>query len=266
MRLAWINEKGGTLKTTLATHSAVYLAAFMGEPTLLIDMDPQGQAGKCLGFTADGSDATTRDVLAGETKIAQAAIATGIDGLQLLRSDKSLALGSDQLARRSDGHKILRSALAGQRQWAHVVIDSPPSIGFLTRNILAAATDVCIPVNLSYLSLDGAAELVRTVEQAREELDNRSLRVFRVVPTLYRQTRLAQAVLDKLQENFGSRCANTRIGISVKVDEAQSWGQTIWEYAPSSPAAENFLMLMTELFGAPRRDGYAILRARKRQG
>jgi len=260
MQLAWINEKGGTLKTTLAVHSAVYLAVFRKEPTVLLDLDPQGQSGKTLGLQRRLDAPGIRELLLGEVKLADAVTASGRPELDLVCAEKSLADVPEILAGRNDAYQRLKIALHRQRKYRNVVIDSPPSLGILTRNILAAASDVIIPVSLSFLSLDGAAEIVQTIEATREELGNPQLKVTHVVPTLYRRTRLADAVLGKLQEHFGKRCLKTRIGISVKVDEAQSWGKTIWEYAPRSSAAATMTEVMSELFGRPRADGIAALR------
>jgi len=170
----------------------------------------------------------------------------------VVRAEKSLAGVPEILAGGADAELRLREALRGQRRYRYVVVDSPPSLGILTRNILAAVEDVLLPVNLSFLSLDGAAEIVQTVSAARSELDNPKLRVARVVPTLYRRTRMADAVLAKLREHFGRLCLETRIGVSVKIDEAQSWGKTIWENSPRSKAAATMTAVMSELFGAPK--------------
>lgn len=260
MRIAWINEKGGTLKTTLAVHSAVYLSVFRTETTLLIDMDPQGQSGKTLGLPARMEAPNVRDLLLGDVNLAGAVTASGRPGLDVVRAEKSLSEVPELLAGRDDAYLRLKEALKGQRKYRNVVIDSPPGLGILTRNILGATSEVIIPVNLSFLSLDGAAEILQTVETVREELANPKLQVTHVVPTLYRRTRLAHAVLEKLQEHFGKMCLKTRIGVSVKVDEAQSWGKTIWEYAPRSKASDTMMAVMTELYGKPRVDGIAILR------
>lgn len=260
MRYAWINEKGGTLKTTLAVHSAVYLSVFRQEKTLLIDMDPQGQAGKTLGLPARMDPPGIRELLLGEAVLKQCITPTERPALDIIRSEKSLADVPEILARTDEPYSRLREALQGRSSWKNIVFDAPPSLSILTSNILAAATDVMLPVNLSFLSLDGAAEIEQTVEAARVDLNNPKINVRRVVPTLYRRTRLAQAVLERLQDHFGKRCLSTRIGVSVKVDEAQSWGKTIWEYAPRSVASVTFLAVMEELYGKPRVDGFAILK------
>lgn len=260
MRYAWINEKGGTLKTTLAVHSAVYLAVFRQEKTLLIDMDPQGQSGKTLGLAARMETPGIRELLLGEREGRDCISEGGRTRLGVIRAEKSLSEVPEILAGAANPYYRLRNSLVQLRGWKNVVIDSPPSLGILTRNILAAADEVLLPVNLSFLSLDGAAEIVQTVESARTELENPKLKVRKVIPTLYRRTRLANAVLERLQNHFGDRCLQTRIGVSVQVDEAQSWGKTIWEYAPRSTASQVFLAVMEELYGQPRVDGLAMLK------
>jgi chromosome partitioning protein len=263
VKIAWINEKGGTLKTTLATHSAVFFAAFRGENTLLIDMDPQGQAGKSLGYVADDGP-TISDVLLGDADLQDAILETSIPNLYLLPADKSLADVPGRLYGQADVNGRLKKLLISQRKYKNVVIDSPPSIGVLTRNILSYVQAAYIPVNLSFLSLDGAAEMVQTIVASRKELGNNKLKVGKVVPTLYRRTKLANAVLERLEQHFGDDCAQTRIGVSVKVDEAQSWGRTIWQHAPRAKASLNFLELMEELYGKATQDGFALLKKSNR--
>lgn len=263
MKYAWINEKGGTLKTTLATHSAVYLAAFRGEKTLLIDMDPQGQAGKALGVVPEPGDVTIGDVLVGEATIADAAVSHAIDGLDIVPSNKALADIPGVLYSSDDANERLKKALAGQRKYKHIVVDSPPSIGLLTRNILTATEAVCVPVNLSYFSLDGVAEMVRTINESRQMLDNKKLHLHKVIPTLYRRTKLADAVLGSLRNHFADTCATDPIGISVHIDEAQSWAQPVWQYRPKSRGSQMLYGLCEEVFGAPNQDGYALLKAIK---
>lgn len=262
MKLAWINEKGGTLKTTLATHSAVYLAAFRGEKTLLIDVDPQGQAGKCLGLRAvSDPGAGLSSWLDGSASLSEVSYDVGIPNLKVIPSDKSLVDTAEQLQIGSKGQGWpLAQRMATVRGYTNIVIDSPPSLGWLTRNILASVHEVMIPINLSYLALDGAAQMVQTVEQAQTMLPNKKLRVGKVVPTLYRRTRLADSILEKLEGHFGARCATTRLPVNVKIDEAQSWGKNIWSYAPRSTGAVQMLRLMEELFGPPVNDGIASLK------
>ena len=139
-----------------------------------------------------------------------------------------------------DAHRARRLArkleVPEAEGYDYIVFDAPPSLGLVTTNILVAATEVVIPVAVTYLSLDGCAEMVQTVEQVTQEHARPELHVSLVVPTLYRKTALADEILEKLQEYFPDKCA-APVPMNVAIDEAQSHGKTIWEYAPWSRGA-----------------------------
>jgi chromosome partitioning protein len=116
---------------------------------------------------------------------------------------------------------------------------------------MLAAEEIVIPVSLTYLGLDGCAELVDTVAQVRDSYRHPSLRVALVVPTLYRPTRLADEILAKLRAHFGERAARTVVNYNVRIDEAQSHGQSIWEYAPRSAGATALRALCEEILELP---------------
>ncbi|HET6345710.1 MAG TPA: ParA family protein, partial [Myxococcota bacterium] len=117
--------------------------------------------------------------------------------------------------------------------------------------ILVAATEVVVPVALTYFALDGCAEVADTVRQVAETEGRSGLRITKVVPTLYRRTALATAILERLKAYFPDSLASTPLGFNVKIDEAQSHGKTIWEYAPSSRGAEMLAAIAQEIHDAP---------------
>ncbi len=240
-RIAFINEKGGTCKTTLAVHTAAWLATEKGLRVLLMDLDTQGHGGKSLGIDVRDVSLTIADVLVDETLAPEAAILeTDVSGLDIMPSNRGLADLPERLALMPDRHRRLRyitDAVDDGGEYDLIVFDAPPSLGLITLNIMLATREVVVPVALTYFSLDGCAEIVRTVEQVREEHGHDELEVTLVVPTLYRRTRLADEVLAKLREYFGGRVAPT-LGFNVKIDEAQSHGKTIWEHAPWSRGAQ----------------------------
>jgi chromosome partitioning protein len=119
--------------------------------------------------------------------------------------------------------------------WDAVLVDAPPSVSLVTENVLRAATEVVLPVGLTYLALDGCAEILASLEALRRET-GRAPEVTLVVPTLYRRTQLAGEILEKLRARFPDRLA-APLGFSVKIDEAQSHGRTIFEYAPRCSGA-----------------------------
>ena len=112
---------------------------------------------------------------------------------------------------------------------------------------MMATREIIIPVSLTFLALDGCAEIVDTVEMVRANYGHKSLRVTQIIPTLYRRTRLADAIIAKLRDYFGDKVTETVIGFNVAIDEAQSFGKTIWEYAPKSRGAQMLEALAGEI-------------------
>jgi chromosome partitioning protein len=270
-RIAFINEKGGSAKTTLVANLAAHLALNRGRRVLAIDMDPQGQLGKVLGLDIrrsrrssiellldtvlgdPGLDVDTRvDMGPGRHPATQLPIArTRIPDLEVIVANKSLALfpaweGGDEgdptgrLKRKLDAAEELR-------RFDFVFFDAPPSFGALTVNVLRACDEVVVPVPLTYLAMDGCAELLRTIETVRQRYDHPDLKITMVVPTFYRRTRLAREILERLKSRFPKEIAHTVVGYHVKIDEAQSHGLSIFEYAPNNPAARVMAHLAEEL-------------------
>jgi chromosome partitioning protein len=252
-RIAFINEKGGTCKTTLAVNVAAWLA-MRGARVLLCDLDTQGHAGKSLGMDVRGLSPTIADMLV-EPQVFpnQVVRPTPVHGLDLLPGNKDLADVPVRVAADPDRDRVLARKLRDLAGYDHVIFDAPPSMGLVTRNILLATSEVVIPVALTYLALDGAAEIVETVDSLRESHAASELNVALVVPTLYRKTALADQILAKLGEHFGDRLSSSVLGYSVAIDEAQSHGRTIWEHAPHSRGAEALDAIAREIDALPRR-------------
>ncbi|MHB8879742.1 MAG: ParA family protein [Myxococcaceae bacterium] len=257
-RIAFINEKGGTCKTTLAVNVAAYFAQKKGMRVLLVDMDTQGHAGKSLGLDVRSLTPNVFHLLSDPTVKFEAVVQpTAIERLFVLPSYKEMSEFPVVVA--PDPRRAFRLAdrLAGPEAKAFdaVIFDAPPSMGLTTFNILVAATEVVIPVALTYLSLDGCAEVVETVRRVSEEHHRPDLHVSLVVPTLYRRTALADEILAKLKSYFPERCAKSSLGMNVKIDEAQSHGQTIWEYAPWCRGAQMLQEIAEEVLGGAKKQG-----------
>ena len=266
-RIAFINEKGGSGKTTLVANIGAFLALRRGRRVLGIDMDPQGQLGKVLGVDVRrarrsaidllldsilGDESRDRSARTGDDRGAQLPISgTHIRNFDVIAANKSLGLFPAWEAG-GDGdptERLARSLDAAEEvgRYDFVLFDAPPSFSALTVNVLRASTEIVLPVPLTYLALDGCAELVRTVETVRSRYDHPSLRISMVVPTFYRRTRLAQELLERLKERFPKEIAHTVVGYHVKIDEAQSRGLSIFEYAPSDRGALAMAQLAEEL-------------------
>lgn len=253
-RIAIINEKGGTGKTTLAVHLAAHWAQSKRRQVLLVDLDTQGHASKSLGVDIAQTPGPTAFEWLTDDEVPLKSVArpTRIDGLWLVPADKRMADFPLRLAASAGQNFRLRERLNQPecQRFDAVFFDSPPSLGLTSRNILSAATHVVMPVALTFLSLDGCAEMARTVEEFRTQNGpngqppaNGSLEIALVVPTMYRKTQLADEILDKLREHFGSKCSSVVLSLNVSIDEAQSHGRTIWEHAAWSRGAQ----MLTEI-------------------
>jgi chromosome partitioning protein len=269
-RIAFINEKGGSAKTTLVANIGAYLAANRGRRVLAIDMDPQGQLGKVLGVDVRaprrsaidllidsvlGDPGLDRTVGAPETGADPATVLpisrTRIANLDVIVANKSLGVfpawesGDDR-----DPTGCLARTLAAAPELARydfVLFDAPPSFGPLTLNVLRASYELVVPVPLTYLAMDGCAELMRTVATGRSRYGHPDLRLSMVVPTFYRRTRLAHEILERLKNRFPKQIAHTVVGYHVKIDEAQSRGLSIFQYAPKDRGARVMAELAEEL-------------------
>ena len=249
-RVAFINEKGGTCKTTLAVNLGAFFAHYRKKRVLLIDMDPQGHVGKALGFEVKGLDDTILTLLEDPGRPTQDLIRSSrVQGLDVILSNKRLAGYTSTAGSLPDHARRLALGLSDVEGYDYILFDSPPSLGVSSLNIMLAAEEIVIPVSLTYFALDGCAEIVDTVSRVKQRHGHDRLRISLVVPTLYRRTRLADAIIERLKQHFPENVSNTVIGFDVKVDEAQSHGKTIWEYAPTSRGAEMFARLAMEVEG-----------------
>lgn len=247
-RVAFINEKGGTCKTTLAVHLGAWLAKEKGLRVLLVDLDTQGHCGKSLGLDVRRAPKTVLDLLVDPSvQVGAVALPTAIPNLSLVPSNKAMADFPLLVANDADRARKLQNKLVRLEGFDFVIFDAPPSMGLVTTNVFLATREVVIPVALTYLALDGCAEILATVRSMADEYGKDDLFVSMVVPTLYRHTSLAAEILGKLGEYFPDALCRTPLGFNVKIDEAQSHGQTVFEYAPSSKGAEALAAIAGEL-------------------
>jgi chromosome partitioning protein len=237
-RVAFINEKGGSCKTTLCVNVAAWLATARSLRILLADLDTQGHAGKSLGVDVRGLTPTIHEWLVGTAPLEAVVRPTPVPGLDLLPANKALADLPVALAGAPDRATRLATRLAEvpAGRYDAVLIDAPPSRSLVTENVLTAADAVVVPVALTYLALDGCAEMLESLDDLRAAR-GAAPELALVVPALYRKTQLADEILQKLRERFPAELSHTVLGWSVKVDEAQSHGRTVFEHAPRSPGA-----------------------------
>jgi chromosome partitioning protein len=246
--IALANQKGGVGKTTTAVNLAGELAR-RNQRVLLIDCDPQGNATTSLGIAKRDLKATMYEVLMGLFSAKEVIRSTGRPGYDIIPASEHLAGAMVELTTVEEREWQLAHAirpLEGMYDW--ILLDCPPSLGLLTLNALCAAGHVLIPLQCEYLALEGLAQLKGTIDRVHEHLNSR-LSIIGVVMTMYDgRTNLAQQVVEEVRRHFPHRIFNTLIPRSVRVSEAPSYGQLIFEYDPQSRAAQSYSTLADEVF------------------
>ncbi|MHB0876922.1 MAG: ParA family protein [Anaerolineae bacterium] len=242
------NQKGGVGKTTTTVSLGVALAR-MGHRVLLVDFDPQANATGSLGFDVRALSRHVYDVLAGEAGMSEAVLESSQAHLSLLPSHPDLAGAEVELAAVDRRALVLRDSLtADGLQFEVTLIDCPPSLSVLTLNALVAATaGVIIPVQCEYLALEGLSRLVQTVATVRSGL-NPGLSILGIVMTMYDvRTNLSAEVVQEVHKHFPGVVFRDAIPRSVRLSEAPSRGQSIFEYAPQSAGALAYRSVAGEL-------------------
>ncbi len=245
--LAVSNQKGGVGKTTTAVNLGACLAA-LGYRVLLVDADPQGNAGSSLGFDKAALKTTLYDALLGEAPTAEVVQATHLPNLDLLPSTNVLAGAEIELVDLPERETYMRRALATVAgTYAVILIDCPPSLGLLTVNALTAAEGVLIPIQCEFLALEGLLQLVQTVDRVKSTV-NPALNVVGVVMTMYdARTRLAPQVVAEVRRFFPTRIFRSIVPRAVRLAEAPSYGQAITEYDASGRGTTAYRELAEEL-------------------
>jgi chromosome partitioning protein len=239
-RVAILNQKGGTGKTTTAVNLAAGIAD-RGYDTLLVDVDAQGNVGTSLGIRGER---TLYHVLVGEA--APEEVIVPLRGhFDVITADATLAMAEVFLARVDSGRdRVLADRLAPLRaRYQYVVLDCGPSLSLLNQNALSFADEVLIPVSCDYLALVGVKQVLKTLKDIDKHLGH-TVRISGVVPTFFdARTRLAREAVDTLSGHFKERLYEP-IRRSTRLAEAPSHRQTIFEYAPDSPGADDYRRLV----------------------
>jgi len=240
------NQKGGTGKTTTAINIASYLAV-ANRKTLLIDMDPQGNATSGAGLKREGKN-SIYEVIMGDAKIEESCYATEWPNLFVIPSDIALTGGEIELVNETNRETKLKNELAKIKDsFSYIIIDAPPSLGLLTLNVLAAADGVIVPVQCEYYALEGVSNLLNTIELVRERVNAR-LEIDGIVLTMGDfRTKLALQVIEEIRNYFKEKAFNTVIPRNIKLAEAPSFGQPIHFYDAECVGAKAYLALAQEV-------------------
>jgi chromosome partitioning protein len=235
--MAVANQKGGVGKTTTCVNLGACLAE-LGQRTLVIDLDPQGNATTGLGIENRGLESSMYHVLMHDVPLENCIEPTDVKRLFVAPASLDLAGAEIELVPAFSRETRLRRAIAGLiNDYDYVLIDCPPSLGLLTVNGLSAASEVLVPIQCEYYALEGLGQLLRNVDLVRRNL-NPTLEISTIVCVMYdARTRLADQVIGEVRDHFGDKVLRTVVPRSVRLSEAPSFGQPIITFDPRSRGA-----------------------------
>ncbi len=248
MIIAITNQKGGVGKTTTALNVSSALA-FMGKSTLLIDTDPQAHSTISCVKEPSQYNKSLYDVLVNnDENIGNNIVSTTIPGLNIVISKISMAKLEPTLLGEIDGHYRLKDVLEPIRgKYDFIIIDTPPTLGIITLNALVASDAIIIPIQSSYLSLEGTDDLLETIDKVKK-VANPNLYILGILITLHdKRTNISRDVVKKIKNIFGKMVFNTIISKSVKLEESPAYKESIFTYAPYSVGSIQYKQVSKEI-------------------
>ncbi len=259
-RIAWLSEKGGAGKSTSAINTAAGLAR-LGHRTLLVDLDPQGNASMVMLEGRGPGPPTVADLLLDQAGADEAIRPTRVPGLDIIPANASLADANLALAGELGRERRLRLALEPvEGDYEFVVLDTPPTRSLLTINAMTYAHEVLVPVDPGLFSLAGLGQLSKTVEEVRRFLDNRAVRIAGVLLTRAAANNVSRDVEKQVREAFGPLVFAATIPMNTAIEAAHSRYMSVLDHAPRSPGAKAYAALVREIIadGNRTKDGAGV--------
>ncbi|MBR5389431.1 ParA family protein [Candidatus Saccharibacteria bacterium] len=241
------NQKGGVGKTTTAVNLGYYLAKDRYR-TLIVDIDPQGNATSGLGIDKSSLNSGMVEVMLGSTTLEKAILKTKYKHLDILPTTPELANTEVELVSKKNRFSILKNALARiADHYDYIIIDSPPSLSLLTVNGMIASNYLLLPVQTEFYALEGVAQLLESMKLVRKAMNPR-LQLLGVLATMYdKRTSLSAQVLAEIRKYFKDRTFDTTIPRNVRIAEAPSHGAPVGEYDKFSKGARAYKELAHEV-------------------
>ena len=253
--IAIFNQKGGVGKTTTNMNMTTALC-MKGYKVLTVDIDPQGNTTSGFGFEKNKLEKSIYDALINEEDIKQIILTTGYENLNIVPSNIELAGSEIELAEMKKRESRLKTTIEPVKDYYDFIfIDCPPSLGLLTINALVAADTVLIPIQCEYYALEGVGQLMNTVSLVKKGL-NPQLEIEGVLMTMYDgRTNLSVQVVEEVKDYFKSKVFDTTIPRNIRLAEAPSFGETIFEYAPNSKGSKAYLRFAEEFIERQKKHG-----------
>lgn len=249
------NQKGGVGKTTSAVNLAAGLG-YYGKRTLLVDIDPQGNATSGVGFDKRSIEKSTYDILLAQAKAEEAILHAKYNKLDLMPAGIDLAAAEFEIMDAPDRLQRLKKALLTVKPgYDYIIIDCPPSLGIITTNALTACDSVLVPIQCEYYALEGLSQLMNSVRYVKRKL-NEHIYIEGVLLTMYDgRLNLTQQVVSEVKQFFPKKVFGTVIPRGVRLSEAPSFGMPIMYYDKNCKGSEAYLGLAQELISKERTNG-----------
>lgn len=245
--ISFANQKGGVGKTTSAVNVAASLG-ILGYKTLLIDLDPQGNATSGVGVAKKSLKGTVKEVLSGELEIKDVILQTEYQNISIIPTNVSLSGAEFDLYNDEGSEYNLKDALAKiTNDYDYILIDCPPSLGMLTINAFVASDGIVVPMQCEFYAVEGLSQLITTTKRIKKNY-NENLSITGILITMYnKRLLLSMQVMAELQKYYPDKLFNTTISRNVKLSEAPGFGKPVYYHDKNSKGSQEYLEVAKEL-------------------